>query len=57
MNLYPGKYALIGAAAFLGGVSRWTISLLVILMESTNETDYGLPIMITVMVSHAHAEH
>lgn len=50
-TLYPGTYALIGAASFLGGVVRMTISLTVILIESTNEIEYGLPIMITVMVS------
>ena len=52
-TLYPGTYALIGAASFLGGVVRMTISLTVILIESTNEIEYGLPIMITVMVSHS----
>ena len=31
-----------------------TISLTVILIESTNEIEYGLPIMITVMVSKLH---
>ncbi len=49
-NLYPGTYALIGAASFLGGVVRMTISLTVILIESTNQIDYGLPIMLTLMV-------
>ena len=49
-TLYPGTYSLIGAASFLGGVVRMTISLTVILIESTNEIEYGLPIMITVMV-------
>uniref|UniRef100_A0A3B3SY55 Chloride channel protein n=1 Tax=Paramormyrops kingsleyae TaxID=1676925 RepID=A0A3B3SY55_9TELE len=51
MNIYSGTFALIGAAAFLGGVVRMTISLTVILIESTNEITYGLPIMITLMVA------
>lgn len=50
MDVYAGTYALIGAAAFLGGVVRMTISLTVVLIESTNEITYGLPIMITLMV-------
>ena len=49
-NLYPGTYALIGAASFLGGVVRMTISLTAILIESTNELSLGLPIMISILV-------
>ncbi|XP_038132653.1 chloride transport protein 6 [Cyprinodon tularosa] len=51
LQIYSGTFALIGAAAFLGGVVRMTISLTVILIESTNEITYGLPIMITLMVA------
>ena len=49
-NLYPGTYALIGAASFLGGVVRMTISLTAILIESTNEISLGLPIMLSILV-------
>ncbi|KAF3820321.1 hypothetical protein GH733_015830 [Mirounga leonina] len=41
----------ISVPTFLGGVVRMTISLTVILIESTNEITYGLPIMITLMVA------
>ena len=51
-SLYAGSYALIGSAAFVGGVVRMTISLTVILIETTNQITYGLPIMITLLVCY-----
>eukprot|EP00441_Pelagodinium_beii_P043795 CAMPEP_0197639596 /NCGR_PEP_ID=MMETSP1338-20131121/14172_1 /TAXON_ID=43686 ORGANISM="Pelagodinium beii, Strain RCC1491" /NCGR_SAMPLE_ID=MMETSP1338 /ASSEMBLY_ACC=CAM_ASM_000754 /LENGTH=732 /DNA_ID=CAMNT_0043212343 /DNA_START=107 /DNA_END=2305 /DNA_ORIENTATION=- len=47
----PGVYALIGATAFLSGMARITISLAVILMETTGDAEFGLPIFITVMAA------
>lgn len=47
----PGSYALIGAAATLGGVVRMTISLTVILMEATGNISFGIPIMLVLMIA------
>jgi CBS domain-containing protein len=40
----PGLYALVGAAAMLGGMTRMTISLCCILIETTDGIKFGLPI-------------
>ena len=47
----PGAFALIGASAFFGGVSRLTIALTVIMVEITNDVRFILPIMLGVMVA------
>eukprot|EP01060_Flectonema_neradi_P000184 TRINITY_DN1012_c0_g4_i1.p1 TRINITY_DN1012_c0_g4~~TRINITY_DN1012_c0_g4_i1.p1 ORF type:complete len:857 (+),score=87.79 TRINITY_DN1012_c0_g4_i1:57-2573(+) len=47
----PGVFALIGSAAFIGGVSRLTVSLVVIMLEISAELHFLLPIMIAVMVA------
>ncbi|KAH9913990.1 chloride channel [Epithele typhae] len=47
----PGFYAVIGASAALGGVTRMTISLVVILFELTGALSHVLPIMISVMLA------
>ena len=46
-----GTYSLIGAAAFLGGCVRMTISLAAILMESTGDVQYVLPIIVTLLAA------
>ncbi|KZT07272.1 Cl-channel protein, partial [Laetiporus sulphureus 93-53] len=55
----PGFYAVIGASAMLGGVTRMTVSLVVILFEAshrffpllTGALSHVLPIMLAVLVS------
>jgi chloride channel 3/4/5 len=49
--LTPGVYAIIGAASALGGVTRMTVSIVVIMFELTGALTYVLPIMIAVMIS------
>jgi H+/Cl- antiporter ClcA len=50
-GVVPGTYALMGAVGMLGGVSRMTISLSVILMETTQNVQFLLPIMMILLIS------
>ncbi|OQO12171.1 hypothetical protein B0A48_02812 [Cryoendolithus antarcticus] len=50
-SISPGIFAMVGAAAFLAGVSRMTISLCVIMFELTGELEYILPHMIAILVA------
>jgi len=45
------KYALVGAAANLGGATRMTLSLTVIVIECTGDITFGVPIMLTLIVA------
>lgn len=47
----PGLYAIIGAASALGGTTRMTLSIVVIMFELTGALTYVIPIMIAVMLS------
>ncbi|GAA5857309.1 hypothetical protein JCM9279_005130 [Rhodotorula babjevae] len=47
----PSVYAVIGAASALGGVTRMTISLVVILFELTGAIDIVIQLMMAVMVA------
>lgn len=50
-DVSPGIFALVGAAAFLAGVSRMTISLAVIMFELTGELSYVVPHMVAILVA------
>ena len=50
-DISPGIFAMVGAAAFLAGVSRMTISLCVIMFELTGELEYIVPHMIAILVA------
>jgi chloride channel 3/4/5 len=47
----PGTYAIVGAASALAGVTRMTVSIVVIMFELTGALTYVLPIMVAVMLS------
>lgn len=47
----PSKYAIVGAAAALGGVTKSTVSLAVIMFELTGALSYMLPIMISAIMA------
>lgn len=52
VQIHPGVYAVVGSAAFTGGVTH-TISTAVIVFELTGQLHYILPVMIAVLVANA----
>lgn len=50
-HVTPGLYAMVGAAAALGGVTRMTVSLVVIMFELTGGLEYIVPMMAAAMTS------
>ena len=52
----PGVFALVGAGAFMSGVSRLTISLAVIVMEMSNELHFMLPLILGIIVAKGTAD-
>ena len=55
-QIMPGTYALVGAASMLAGVTRLTITLAVILYETTNQVTLGIPTMIAILVAKVVAD-
>eukprot|EP01063_Lacrimia_lanifica_P039470 TRINITY_DN867_c1_g2_i1.p1 TRINITY_DN867_c1_g2~~TRINITY_DN867_c1_g2_i1.p1 ORF type:complete len:940 (+),score=164.01 TRINITY_DN867_c1_g2_i1:39-2858(+) len=55
--LAPSVYAMVGAAAVMGGVNRMTLSLVTIMFELTGGMEYIVPITIGVMCSKFTAEY
>ncbi|XP_054158814.1 H(+)/Cl(-) exchange transporter 4-like isoform X2 [Oppia nitens] len=47
----PGLYAVVGAAAVLGGVTRMTVSLVVIMFELTGSVNFIVPLMTAIMAA------
>ncbi|XP_061816891.1 H(+)/Cl(-) exchange transporter 5 isoform X3 [Nerophis lumbriciformis] len=47
----PGLYAMVGAAGCLGGVTRMTVSLVVMMFELTGGLEYIVPLMAATMTS------
>ena len=50
-HIIPGGYAVVGAAAFSGGVTR-TISSAIIVFELTGQISHIVPVMLAVLISN-----
>ncbi|GAB2266595.1 hypothetical protein Dimus_001589 [Dionaea muscipula] len=53
LNIEEGTYALLGAASFLGGSMRMTVSICVIMVEITNNLKFLPLIMLVLLISKA----
>ncbi|KAG1669629.1 hypothetical protein FOA52_010789 [Chlamydomonas sp. UWO 241] len=47
----PGAFALVGAGAFMGGVTRLTMSLAVIMIEVSSDVHMLLPVLVAIMTA------
>ena len=53
----PGVFALVGAGGFMGGVTRLTFSLAVIMIEISGETNFLLPILVAIVTAKSVASY
>ncbi|KQJ99904.1 chloride channel protein CLC-c [Brachypodium distachyon] len=56
-DLDPGLFALLGAASFLGGTMRMTVSVCVILLELTNDLQMLPLVMLVLLISKTIADN
>jgi chloride channel 7 len=52
----PGAFALVGAGAFMGGVTRLTVSLSVIMMEISNDIRLLPPVLVAILIAKTLAD-
>eukprot|EP00892_Ulva_mutabilis_P010524 jgi/Ulvmu1/7844/UM004_0074.1 len=52
----PGVFAVVGAAAFMGGVTRLTVALAAIMMEVSSDVQMLLPVLVAILAAKAFAD-
>ena len=50
----PGVFALVGAGAFMSGVTRLTLALAVIMIEISSDVHMLLPVLVAIMIVSSH---
>jgi chloride channel 6 len=50
-HIKPGTYAIVGACAFLGGVTRITLAVAILMLMVTNNISYLLPLMMVTLLA------
>ena len=56
IGINPGVYAVLGAASMLGGVTRMTLPISVMMIEITSDAQFLIPIMLVVIVAKVVAD-
>jgi CBS domain-containing protein len=56
LGINPGVYAVLGAASMLGGITRMTLPISVMMIEITSDAQFLIPIMLVVLLAKAIAD-
>ena len=56
ISVNPGVYAVLGAASMLGGVTRMTLPISVMMIEITSDAQFLIPIMLVVLLAKVVAD-